>query len=227
MKTINTPRNLIPATLASISTLPRRADKPLNISPERKLNENPCKTLWQQKWLKLEVVHPLVQVLADAVQAYCHRWYFYELEKTLLVIVGDFGSGKTHAAKGVFRFALAASMAAFETNKWPRARFPQSLYLAWPECANEFNDRNFSVMHDAFDNELLIIDDIGAENDPWKLCADRLCQILSRRERMFTVSTTNVQPAQWSERFDGRINDRLLRNSVVVDLTGVPSFALR
>lgn len=172
------------------------------------------------------MVHPLLQTLADAAEAFCGRWFNHDTNKSLLVIVGDFGSGKTHTAKGIYRFALSASMAAFETKKWPGGRFPQSLYLSWPETASKFGERNFSAMVDAFDSDLVIIDDIGAENDPWKLCADRLCQILSRREQMFTVVTTNVQPASWSERFDGRINDRLLRNSVVIDLTSVQSFAM-
>ena len=82
-------------------------------------------------------------------------------------------------------------------------------------------------MTDCLESSLLVLDDIGAENDPWKIAADRLCQILSRRERKFTVLTTNIKPADWPVKFDGRINDRLLRNSCIVDLTGVPSFAMR
>lgn len=118
-------------------------------------------------------------------------------------------------------------MAAYDTRKWPGGKFPQSIFIEWPEAAAQFGDKNFSVMQDAIENELVILDDIGAENDPWKVCADKLCQILTRRERQFSIVTTNIQPAEWPQRFDGRINDRLLRNSTVIDLTGVPSFALR
>lgn len=81
-------------------------------------------------------------------------------------------------------------------------------------------------MEDAFNSDLVIIDDVGSENDPWKVCADRFCQILSRREKRFTVITTNVKPEQWAERFDGRISDRLMRSSVVVSI-GATSYALK
>lgn len=81
-------------------------------------------------------------------------------------------------------------------------------------------------MEDAFNSELVIIDDVGSENDPWKVCADKFCQILSRREKKFTVVTTNVKPEEWTERFDGRINDRLMRFSVVCQI-GAGSYSLR
>ena len=81
-------------------------------------------------------------------------------------------------------------------------------------------------MEDAFNADLVVIDDVGSENDPWKVCADKFCQILSRREKKFTVVTTNVTPEQWTERFDGRINDRLMRSSVVNQLSA-ESYSLR
>jgi DNA replication protein DnaC len=50
--------------------------------------------------------------------------------------------------------------------------------------------------------------------------------VLSRREQQFTVITTNIAPDNWNTRFDIRIADRLMRNTNVVDLSGVPSFAV-
>lgn len=98
--------------------------------------------------------------------------------------------------------------------------------MSWPEVANELNEKNFSSMQGLMDHELIVLDDVGAENDPWKVCADKLCQIMSRRESKFAVVTTNAAPDKWTEVFDGRITDRFLRNSVLVDLSGVPSYAL-
>jgi DNA replication protein DnaC len=188
---------------------------------------NPCKTKWQQKWLRLNVVVPQLQELAESAEAFCGRWMNNNTTKSLLVIVGGFGSGKTHTARAIFRFCSAAATNAFETEKWGRQKFPESIFVSWPEAANEFNEKNYSLLQDILEDELVILDDIGAENDPWKICSDKLCQILSRRERKFTVITTNIQPTEWPTKFDGRINDRLLRNSVVIDLTGAPSYSLR
>lgn len=188
---------------------------------------NPCKTKWQQKWIGLDCVAPELQTLATAAEAFCGRWFNNITESSLLVIVGDFGSGKTHTAKAIFKFCSTAAVSAFDTKKWGQHSFPSSLFISWPEAANQFTEKNFSLLDDATSNDLVVLDDIGAENDPWKICADKLCQILSRRERKFTVVTTNIQPANWADKLDGRINDRLLRNSTVIDLSGVPSYAMR
>jgi DNA replication protein DnaC len=56
--------------------------------------------------------------------------------------------------------------------------------------------------------------------------ADKLCQVMERRRHEFTVITTNISPAQWNQRFDIRIADRLMRSSTIIDLTGVPSYAV-
>jgi DNA replication protein DnaC len=223
-----TPQNLIRETLAQVLTLPRLAEKPPRSSNEgRRKIQKPLKTAWQQKWLRLELVHPLLQEAADNAERFCGSWFRHDTNKSLLVLVGKTGCGKTHIAKSIFKFCGAASMAAFESRNWPGSKFPDSIYISWPEAAREFGEKNLSLMPDAMSNDLLILDDIGAENDPWKVCADLLCQILSRRERMFTVITTNVQPEEWSERFDVRISDRLFRNSMIVDLSEVPSYAMR
>ena len=182
---------------------------------------------WQQKWIGLDVVHPDLQTLADEAESFCSRWFDNLPNKTLLVVSGETGSGKTHVAKAVYRFCIAASTKAFDSKKWGHHKMPDSIFISWPEAANQFNDKNISIIQDAVENDLTILDDVGAENDPWKICADKLCQILSRREKKFTVITTNIPPAKWATEFDIRINDRLLRNSVVVDISKVPSYALR
>lgn len=185
-----------------------------------------CRTKWQQKWLCLDPVKPSIQTLADAAEKFCGRWMVNDTRQSLLVIVGKFGSGKTHTAKAIFKFCLAASMKAFETEKWGKHKLPNAIFISWPEAASAFAEKQYGIIEDAFEHDLVIIDDIGAENDPWQICADKLCQILSRREIKFTVITTNIDPEKWIDRFDGRINDRLLRNSVVVNIGDVESYAM-
>ncbi len=188
---------------------------------------NKCASTWQQKWIALDIVAPELQTLATAAENFCGRWFVNSKERTLLVIVGTFGSGKTHTAKAIHRFAMSAATAAFDSKKWGESHFPTAAYISWPEAANAFAEKQFGLMDDANESDLVILDDIGSENDPWKACADKLCQILSRREKKFTVVTTNVPPINWTERFDGRINDRLCRNSVICDISKVGSYALK
>ena len=229
--TVKSAASLIPGTLAALATmtiLPER-QPPSSDASKKKESEivNPCRTKWQQKWVKLDIVHPKLQKLADEAESFCSRWFKNDTSKTLLVLVGSYGSGKTHVAKAIYKFCVAAAVSAFETKRWGEHSFPSSIFISWPEAADAFAEKQFGIMDDAVSNDLVIVDDIGAENDPWKICSDKLCQILSRREKKFTVVTTNVLAEKWEERFDGRINDRLLRNSIVIDISEVPSFAMK
>lgn len=228
METHKTVRSLIPATLGSLATLRRTPDAPQRSSANAASKGvlRPCKTAWQRKWLCLDVVSDSIQTLADDAERFCKQWFRNDNTSPLLVIVGDFGTGKTHTAKRIFKFCNAAASTAFDKGHWGKSNYPASTYIHWPEAASAFQEKEFGIMEDAFNSELVIIDDVGSENDPWKVCADKFCQILSRREKRFTVVTTNVSPEQWTERFDGRINDRLMRSSVICQLDA-GSYSLR
>lgn len=181
---------------------------------------------WQQKWIDLEVTHKTIQEAADASESFCGRWFRNNPHPGLLVLSGASGTGKSHIANAIFRFCIGAAMSSFDTKVWGESDVPQSAFIRWPEAADAFAEKHFGLMEDAISHSLTILDDIGAEQDPWNICKDKLCQILSRRENKFTVITTNILPAAWPERFDTRISDRLLRNSVVVDLSDVKSYAV-
>jgi len=102
------------------------------------------------------------------------------------------------------------------------------LFVRWPETTQEVDRGEYEwLFEEMMSVDLLVIDDAGAENDPWKKAANKLCQILSRREQKFTVITTNIKVESWPERFDTRIADRLFRNSQLVDLFGVESYSIK
>jgi DNA replication protein DnaC len=166
--------------------------------------------------------------MASQAEHFMARWFRNTPSLALLVLTGESGCGKTHVAKCVANYARHAAYGALEAGGWGKeARVPSSLFLDWPEATDGFKAGHYGVVEDAKEADLLILDDIGAEYDPSKNAANQLCCILSRRERRFTLVTSNLAPAAWTERFDFRIADRLMRNSVIVDLSGVPSYALR
>lgn len=172
------------------------------------------------------MVDPLIQELADQAESFCSRWHHNTPAPSLFILVGGYGCGKTHTAKAIAKFCRFDSLTAFETNAWGNTQVPRVTFMSWPEIANEISDNKNEWLADAVDCELLVLDDVGAENDPWKRCADKLCQILSRREKKFTVLTTNIKPESWPTQFDGRITDRFFRHSAVVDLSGLKSFSM-
>ncbi len=174
-----------------------------------------CQTAWGKKWLKLDCHHKLIQDAATASEAFCGRWFRFNPKPSLLVLAGESNCGKTHIAKKISTWAQAAAMKAFEDGggrTWKK--FPSVVYLNWPEVVDSFRDNLNGSMNDMLDAGLLILDDVGAEYDPTQNATNKLCQILSRREKEFTIITTNITPESWPSKFDTRISG----NSMVLGI---------
>lgn len=172
-------------------------------------------------------------MLAEITASFCAHWFRNEpLPASLLVIAsGTSGNGKTHTLRAISRWANASAMAAFRNplgRGWGKDRVPGVIMVSWPEVVTGLYEKDkpsLPLLDDMKRVEMLLVDDIGAENDPWKQGADALCQVLSKREHKFTAVTTNIAIANWATKWEPRIADRLLRFSDVVELLNTPSFA--
>lgn len=118
-----------------------------------------------------------------------------------LVLIGDYGCGKTHLAAAIANHALS------NLNMRPVfAVVPDLLdYLrsTFSPSAEMRYETRFDTIRGA---DLLVLDDLGTENTtPW--AKEKLFQIINHRymERLPTVVTSNVEP----DRIEGRIRSRL------------------
>lgn len=183
------------------------------------------KNIWARKWIGLDCHNELVDEMCSRVADFCARWFRNDPKLSLLLICGNPNCGKSHTAKKVNTWARFASNLAWTSGKWQNP--PSVLFCLWPEITDDFKQGNYGFVDDMVEADLLIIDDIGAEHDPSKSATNKLCQILSRREKKFTLITTNIKPEYWTSSFDSRITDRFLRNSDVVMLFDLPSYAMK
>lgn len=161
----------------------------------------------------------------DSAHSFAGRFFRADFNRCVIVLHGQPGCGKTHILRKLREFARAISVTAWSDGGWGRSRPPRSAFYSWPEVCAEINRKDFGSCDDMAALDFVGIDDIGAENDDFKKSTEVLCRILSGRERKFTGITTNIEPAAWDQRFDERVADRLQRNSVIVDMSKVPSFA--
>jgi DNA replication protein DnaC len=117
-----------------------------------------------------------------------------------LVLVGDYGCGKTHLAAAIANFAVTErGMGPIFTVVPDLLDFLRTTYS--PESDISYDDR-FNAFRGA---DLLILDDLGTENaTPW--AREKLFQIINHRynERAPLVVTTNDL-----DRVDPRIRSRL------------------
>jgi DNA replication protein DnaC len=188
--------------------------------------QNPLATAWQRKWLAMETTHAKLQWLATESERFCKRFLNRTRAKRQFVIQGDSGNGKTHVARRIQSWARHMSMFVYDgLMTWDKP--PTVMFVSWPSVADGFKEGEFGILKDLLETDLLIIDDLGAESDKSQIACDKLCQVLSHRsEKHWTVITTNIGPEMWPAKFDQRVADRLIRDSVFIELNGVPSYAL-
>lgn len=146
-----------------------------------------------------------------------------------MFIYGPNGTGKSHTAKAVSRWARRLAIDLPLVSDDGGMRLAQSKYVFWPKFCKEEKDRMRSGDTDeGYDeilkSEFLILDDVGAEHDPSRWAVEQFYMILDIRFDRWTLITSNVSPSSWDTRFEKRISSRLVRNCELADLEGVPDF---
>jgi DNA replication protein DnaC len=133
-----------------------------------------------------------------------HRWLF---------LYGPVGTGKTHLAVAIARYAMQWNKMSVYFEEVPdlldllRSTFD-------PTSGSGYDDRFESIRN----AQLLVLDDLGTENaTPW--AKEKLYQIINHRyiEQLPTVITSNVDQRKVDDRIMSRILDHRLTQYVEVD----------
>lgn len=183
------------------------------------------KRQWLDKWLRIKAHHPQLEQLEESVYRFCCDYARSPRRGRRIVIFGENGSGKSHAAKAVNHWANRIAMQIPLVDAETGVRLADSSLVNWPRIVDGFKNGQWDL-EDLFDAALLIIDDIGAEHDPSRVGIEKLYLLLERRAQKWTILTTNIPPMNWESKFERRIADRLFRNCEHIDLTEVPSYSI-
>ena len=163
--------------------------------------------------------------MAKEVERWCGGVLARPGEGRLLVLAGTNGTGKTHAAKAANRWIQDFARG----KQWQSSpgvwKSIESAFWHWPRLLDLLKGGEWGIVDDMISVPALVIDELGGGHDPSMVGVDKLCQILSKREKKWTVITTNFPPSTWAQKFDERVNSRLFRNSTVVDLADVPDYS--
>lgn len=142
-------------------------------------------------------------------QAYNHAQNFAGSLNGWLLLMGKYGSGKTHLAAAIANQAVALGV--------------PTLFLTVPDLLDwlrfAYSDQNDNAFEERFDEirnvALLVMDDFGTQNaTTW--AQEKLFQIINYRyiNQLATVITSNNQLAD----FDGRIKSRLTDPELVTQV---------
>lgn len=236
METIKQISEIIPQVLTEMNSLPilQENSEPMKSSEDAKREPQiikPLATPWQRKHLRLECRTKETQEMATAAEKLIGRWVRNRTNgPNLLVISGPTGNGKTTTIERCIVVANTLSVPAWACGYW-KEKPPLVYSTSWQTLCDKIETSGNSmidIMQDCISANLLSIDDIGAESDRFRSgkFTDALAVLLNKRQKpkLWTMITTNIAPSGWRERWDRRIEDRLLRNSVVVNLETTPSY---
>jgi DNA replication protein DnaC len=190
------------------------------------LNATPAR---RESWLKAHLgltrYHPDVAKLETAIWNLCVGIAKQPWLGKRLVLFGNNGNGKSRCLRRVRRWVQQnAYDLPWGYDSEGQSVVANCLFVNWTECVNQFKQGHWDVDW-MLEPTILLIDDIGAEHDPSRVGLEKLYMILERRERQWTVITTNLAPEFWESKFERRIADRLFRNADHVDLSNLPSFS--
>jgi len=179
------------------------------------------------KWLGLRTAHhPALKEMELEVWRFCAAFAKDPGRGWLLVMAGNNGTGKTHALSKMRNWACqTSSLMPLVPNRDGAAMVPMVRSYHWPTFLDDLKSGAWDLVIECEEATLLLLDEVGGGHDPSGLGTDKLCRILSKREKRWTVITTNHVPASWEQVFDRRVASRMFRNSRMVDLTGVPDYS--
>lgn len=188
---------------------------------------------WSVKWLRLNLYCASLQGLAEQAAIFTDAWFRNLAGHRHLILTGETGCGKTHTAESVFKWVRAARF-----DSWyfgyrsapPRVEWVEFAQLASLD-SREFKiwlDDQGSIRHQR-GTDLLFVEDLGAEIDQFKSGegAERLRELMNEFKNRWLFITTNVPKELWGTTWDKRVEDRLHRSSVIVDLSAVKAYSLR
>jgi DNA replication protein DnaC len=176
--------------------------------------------------VKLKPVHPQVVALENAVYDFCTAYAKHPREGYRLIIHGENGAGKSHAAKAINAWAKRMAMwLPWVVNENASLGLATSGYYSWPQLMNEMKSGAWDNLDELYEKNLVVLDDVGADHDPSKIGVEKLYLLLERRSKKWTVITTNIRPDAWEEKFERRIASRFARNSKMVALDEVQDYS--
>lgn len=167
--------------------------------------------------------------MADQVEKWCRNFAANGRTGRVIILAGPYGCGKTKCLNAASTYVRDVRMAI-----WPEpwGHPAQFMKVNWSDFSNEATEgKNREIVEDLLACDVVLLDDIGAEEDRFKSGSDTrlLGDVLGKvhDQRKFAFITTNFGPGGWRDRWDGRVQDRLLRmDSTIVDMTEAKSYAV-
>ena len=154
-------------------------------------------TLERFRNASFDTYNPFVQGVREA---YIQAFEFACLPTGWLVLIGEYGCGKTHLAVSIAKKQLEeGNLVLFQVVP----RLLDYLRATFSPHSEQDYDERFQQMCDV---DMLILDDLGAQNNtPW--ANDKLFQLLNHRYNAHAPTVITMNTASW-EKMESRLYSR-------------------
>ncbi len=173
-----------------------------------------------------------VQQMVDACERWCRNVAANGDGRRNIIVTGPFGCGKTHVLNASARYLRDVRQSVWPA-PLPWGHPPSVARVEWATLVREVTENdNREFADDVKSADVVLLDDVGSEEDrfksgaPVRILGDLLGTLHDKRR--FVFITMNIGPDGWRARWDGRVEDRLLRmDAEIVDMwgAGAESFA--
>lgn len=167
--------------------------------------------------------HSKVRLLGSAGEWYCGLLRRKGTSKASLAISGSSGSGKSHTARCIKKFAESWGpeiILAKHLSHW------SCLWVDWVRIAESSDESKYEdLLYQINESSFIVLDDVGSETDRFKngVCGSRLRRVLTELENKWVILTCNGTQKEIMEFYDVRVADRL-RSFRWLELGDVPSY---
>jgi DNA replication protein DnaC len=177
-------------------------------------------------WFHMDEYCAEILEMCQRVELWTKRCLTNDPGRKLIILAGRVGTGKTTLARRAIRAISKTNISA-----WYENFIPQPLktdHFKWGAVANlgPAARNEGSRWIDAVEAHAALIDDIGTETDQFNagVATENLRLLLEARKNLWTIITTNIPPQKWAKAWDFRVEDRLQRNSDIVEILAAPSY---
>jgi len=168
--------------------------------------------------------HPKVKKMVDWASRFARRAILNERPRVWVVLSGKSGCGKSRVARRACRIVRETAIEAWSAGFW--AKPPTVAWCDWSKMAEIRDTEEYEgAATDVSEADVVFMDDIGAEVDKYKSgeVTSRMRRLLSALDGKAVMVTTNLKPSEWTEKWDPRVESRMLA-AKHLDCSDVPDY---
>lgn len=163
-----------------------------------------------------------LQKMERYAMAFCLEARTRHISKGLwLSFVGNSGNGKTMLSEMIYK--RVKSMSNFRQHE---SLLKPCQRVFWPELVSELRAGEFYRVKELGDCNLVLLDEVVIEHDPTGFVKDRLCELLKRRAKKWTILTSNLT-LEAIKNIDTRIASMMVRDGSAVVGCKAMDYAMR